>query len=455
MDFADGSDFVKGIIELDVAAKSAGVYALSGVSSFPVLTAAVVRSLSSSFTQVLSIKGGIAPSPYAGVGLNVIRAIAAYAGKPVQLTRNKTVSTAYGLTESIRYTIGPPGYRPLRNIRFSLVDVPDLQLLPDLWPGLDSIWMGAGPVPEVLHRMLNGLAWLVRIRLLPSLSPFAPIFFYAIKYLRWGAHRGGMFVEVQGIQSAGTLSTRSWHLLAEGNDGPYIPCMALQAIIERSLAGNNPPFGARPASLDLELQDYERLFEKRTIYTGQRDAVAAFDSLIFRNVLGSAWKQLPNTLKELHQNASDDVWSGTAKVERGAGFWAKRIASIFKFPKANQSVPVEVKISTKVHVEQWKRTFGQQTFVSTLRPGEDDWDKLMSEQLGPFRFGIALIIENKKLYFKVQQWKLWNIPLPAIWAPIGNSYEFERDGKFHFHVEIAHPLLGLIVRYQGHLSQYN
>ncbi len=40
------------------------------------LRAAVVRRLSSDIMQVQSIRGGIAPSPYAGVGLNVIRAIA-------------------------------------------------------------------------------------------------------------------------------------------------------------------------------------------------------------------------------------------------------------------------------------------------------------------------------------------------------------------------------------------
>ena len=37
-------------------------------------------------TRVDAIAGGIAPSPYAGLGPNVIRAIAGYAGKPVTLT---------------------------------------------------------------------------------------------------------------------------------------------------------------------------------------------------------------------------------------------------------------------------------------------------------------------------------------------------------------------------------
>lgn len=83
MDLADGSDFVKGIDQFDGQAKEKNIYILSGVSSFPVLTAAVVRHLSHSFAQITAVTGGIAPSPYAGVGLNVIRAIASYAGKRV------------------------------------------------------------------------------------------------------------------------------------------------------------------------------------------------------------------------------------------------------------------------------------------------------------------------------------------------------------------------------------
>ena len=94
LDLADGSDFVSGIARFDTEAKARGVFVLSGVSSFPVLTAAVVRRLAAGMTRVYSISGGIAPSPYAGVGLNVIRAIAGYSGKPVTLVRDgrKTVA---------------------------------------------------------------------------------------------------------------------------------------------------------------------------------------------------------------------------------------------------------------------------------------------------------------------------------------------------------------------------
>ncbi|MER8922630.1 hypothetical protein [Mesorhizobium sp. M0802] len=57
--------------------------------------------------------------------------------------------------------------------------MPHLRALADLWLEAKTIWMGAGPVPEILHRALIGFAWLVRIGLVRSLSPLAPLMHWA------------------------------------------------------------------------------------------------------------------------------------------------------------------------------------------------------------------------------------------------------------------------------------
>ncbi len=175
LDLSDGADFVRGIARFDEAARARGVFVLSGVSSCPVLTAAVVRRLSDGMARVESVAGGIAPSPYADIGHNVIRAIASYAGKPVTLLRGGRKMPAHAIINSRSFTIAPPGRLPLYARRFSLVEVPDLELLPELWPSLRTVWMGVGTVPEIWLRGLNVLAWLVRLRLLPSLLPIAAL----------------------------------------------------------------------------------------------------------------------------------------------------------------------------------------------------------------------------------------------------------------------------------------
>ncbi|MEJ6707422.1 MAG: hypothetical protein QNK92_01090, partial [Amylibacter sp.] len=243
VDFADASDFVTKIATLNDAAQKVGVFALAGVSSFPVLTAAVARELSRDLT-VKTITGGIAPSPYAGIGLNVMRAVVGYADHPITLTSNGRITTAKGLAESQRTTITPPGELPLHNIHFSLVDVPDLQVIPPEYPSLDSIWMGAGTVPEILHRALNLLAKLRGRGLLPNLAPASPLFYKILNLMKFGEHRGGMFVRVTG-DGPNDPFTRTWNLLVEGDDGPYIPSIAIEAIIRKMLNGERPENGAR------------------------------------------------------------------------------------------------------------------------------------------------------------------------------------------------------------------
>lgn len=451
MDFADDADFVRGVAQFDADARAKGRFVLSGVSSFPVLTAAVVRHLAEDMEALETVTGGIAPSPFAGVGLNVIRAISAYGGKPVALIRDGRPATGWGLIDSRRYVVAPPGLLPLDPVRFSLVDVPDLTVLAAEWPGLKSVWMGAGPVPAVLHRGLTGLAWLVRLRILPSLAPFAPLFHWAINQLRWGKHRSGMFVEVSGRARAGVPVTRSWHLLAEGDDGPLIPALAQEAMVRRLLAGERPDPGARAATRELELADYVPLFDRLAITTGVRAAPDPADPL-YRRILGPAFDDLPAPIRRMHQVRERLVAAGRATVERGQNPLARRIASLFGFPKPAGDVPVRVSFTVRDGVERWERDFGGQRLVSHQLAGTGPCAQLMTERFGRLVFGLALVVEPARLCLIPRRWTAFGIPMPRFLMPDGDSSETVEDGRFRFHVEIRLPLLGLMVRYRGWLE---
>ena len=95
LDLADGSDFVAGIGRFDAAARQADVFVLSGASSFPVLDRRGRAGIVARPGAHRLVAGGIAPSPYAGVGLNVIRAIAGYAGRPVPMRPRRKPATAF------------------------------------------------------------------------------------------------------------------------------------------------------------------------------------------------------------------------------------------------------------------------------------------------------------------------------------------------------------------------
>lgn len=453
IDLADGSAFVAGIDAFDAEAKRRAVAVLSGASSFPVLTASVVRSLASDFSDVATIVGGIAPSPFAGVGLNVIRAVAGYAGQSVDSWREGNWAKAHPLTETRRYTIAPPGRLPLHDKLFSLVDVPDLVLVPRVCPEARLVWMGAGPVPAAFHRMLIGLAWLVRLRILRSLEPLAPLFLQVTNRLRWGEHRGGMFVELSGTDRHGDAMTASWHLLAEGADGPLIPSMAVEALIRKRLAGSRPPAGARSAIDALDLSDYDRLFAGRSIHTGIRRESGAQRSMpLYRRLLGPAWTRLPEAVRTLHGETLPGRAEGRADIERGHHPLARAAAWIFRFPPPGRDVPVSVHFERDVEGETWHRRFGRHAFQSRHSARDGRWRHLLVERFGPVTFGLALVVDDKGLHFFVRRWSVLGIALPLRWAPVSHATEGEADGRFRFDVDLGHPLTGRIVRYRGWLQ---
>jgi len=446
LDFADAADFVFGISELDKAAKDAGVTILSGVSSFPVLTAAVLRKLGKDIT-IESVKGGIAPSPYAGIGLNVMKAVVGYAGGPVKLTRHGRSYEAKGLAESLRYTIAPPGFLPLKNLHFSLVDVPDLQVLPQTYPEIQDIWMGAGPIPEILHRMLNVLAKARAVFRLPSWEPFAPFFFWVLNKMKFGEHRGGMFVEVEGRRN-GQPVTRSWHLLAEGDDGPYIPSMAIEAIIRKWLKGERPSLGARSAIDALETEDYEALFNKRNIHTGYRHDAG---HTTFRTILGEEFEALPASLKSLH-DAGSAIWAGEASVKTGRNPLAKFIGLCVGINIKSGEMPLRVMFTETDNGQIWKREFGDRSFKSVFALGKGRNAYLATERFGIVKVAMALVPKDGRLYYIPRRLTVLGIPLPHFMVPKGESFETEKNGRFHFNVTLKLPFLGLLAAYKGWLE---
>jgi hypothetical protein len=296
-------------------------------------------------------------------------------------------------------------------------------------------------------------AWGVRLRLLPSLLPFARLMHWAANHVRWGEHRGGMFVAITGANMDGARVDRSGHMIAEGDDGPFIPSMACEAIIRHCLDDRPPTVGARPATGDLELTDYETLFARRAIHTGQREATDATPELpLYRRLLGDAYDTLPAPLREMHDLRGEMVAEGIATVTRGTNVLARLAGEIVGFPQAAENVPVRVDFKLENGRERWTRTFAGRSFHSTQEQGRGRFEWLVCERFGPFNAGMALVLDGERLRLIARRWSLFGIPMPLWLAPRGDAYEYVEGGRFHFHVEIGHPLTRLIVGYRGWLA---
>ncbi|WGM39135.1 SDR family oxidoreductase [Caulobacter sp. NIBR1757] len=453
LDLADASDFVLGVERFDALAKDKGAFAISGTSTCPALTAAAVGALTDSWTAVHDISAGIAPSPHADVGVSVLRAITSYAGKPVPLVRNGRPATGLGLVEARNVTIAPPGRLPLHSTRFSLVDVPDLTALPKLWPGVRDIWLGAGPRPELLHRMLSVLARLVSLGIPLPLVKLSGLFHAAKTQLKWGEDRGGMFVRAAGLDGEGRPAARSWNLIAEGDDGPFIPSMAAAAIILNLLGGRRPPNGARTAAGAVTLADYQPIFASKRITTGIRDEQPA-SAPLYHQVLANAWDDLPPAIRAMHDlpEGGRMAAEGRVDVDRGRNPLARLAAAIIGFPGAQKDGHVRVDFERKDGVETWTRTFGSQSFTSRQFAGQGRSTALAVEAFGPMGCGMAPVLDGERLLLIPRRWTVFGVALPSWLFPRIEAWEAMQDGHFRFHVDISHPLTGPIVLYRGWLA---
>jgi hypothetical protein len=242
LDLADGRDFVTGIGVLDASARAAGVCVLSGVSSLPALSSAVVDQYLPYFARLESIAMGISSGAKLP-GLATLRAVLGYCGQSFRVWENGAWADAHGWLD--RRTFSFP--KPVGPRLLGRCDVPDLAIMPQRYPAVRTVSFHAGFVSETCHKGLEWLAGQVRVGRLRSALPFAgPLYWMARRLEPLLPDRGGMFVRMHGPDDDGRARTLTWMLLAYDNHGPHIPCGPAIALARKLARGEAIEPGARP-----------------------------------------------------------------------------------------------------------------------------------------------------------------------------------------------------------------
>jgi hypothetical protein len=264
VDLADARDFVAGFTTLDAEARAAGVVALTGASSTPALSHAVLDHLTAGWRRVDRVEIAISPGNRSSPrGLSVIRAILSYAGKPVRVLAGGEWVCQPGWGRPIRREMPGLGRRWL-----SLCETPDLDLAPVRFAPLQTVVFRAGLELAVMHWGLYLGGLLVQARLLPTLVPVAPLLRWLAERLTgFGSDRGGMLVEATGSDGTGSPIRAAWSLVAAAGDGPVIPTLPALAAIRALGDGSLREPGARPCVGVLDLAAIEREFAPYRITT--------------------------------------------------------------------------------------------------------------------------------------------------------------------------------------------
>ncbi|MGV8961748.1 MAG: saccharopine dehydrogenase family protein [Stenotrophomonas sp.] len=256
IDLADGRDFVRGFpAAVEAAARRAQCTAITGASTLPALSSAVVDALCARFVQLHEIDLVIAPAQATPLGMATVRAVLSYCGQSFECWidgRWRRV-TGWARPQPVDFArIGPRLASPC--------DVPDHDLLVQRYPGVATVRFRAALELPFLSRCLAAIAWL-RNRGLPlPMAALAGVFARAGRWFdRFGTDLGGMRITLRG-QRGGRAHVLYWDLTAPMLHGPEIPCFAAVLLAQKLARGESLPVGAQACVGLLTLAEFETVF---------------------------------------------------------------------------------------------------------------------------------------------------------------------------------------------------
>lgn len=252
IDLADARDFVATIDRLDTDAKAQDVVVVSGASSVPCLTAAVIDHYLPAFRRLEAVDYGISAAQHTNRGLATTSAVLSYVGKPMTMLGDGAMKTVYGWEDTHGVNYPGLGWRLFGNC-----DIPDLELFPRRYPTLRSMRFCAGHELKLLHVGTRMLGALVRMGIVGSLSMHAEgLLKLAFAFDRFGSGRSGFHMFMSGTGHDGQPRERRFWIIALSGHGPYIPCMPAIIMAKRLARGEVAQRGATPCVDLIDLDTY-------------------------------------------------------------------------------------------------------------------------------------------------------------------------------------------------------
>ena len=255
IDLADDRRFVCDITSLNEQALNNNVLVVSGASSVPGLSSSVIDSFIDQFSSIDEIDCAIAPGNQAERGEATVRGILSYTGHAFPVLSKGQWINKYGWMSPRRLCFGKViGKRWLAN-----VDVPDLELFPERYKPVKSVYFQAGLELPFLHFGMVLMALLDKVRLVKDWSVMTRQIFKSSEiFMGLGSDTGGMQINLSGLDINNKPKRIKWLLCAENGVGPYIPTLSAIILAKKLIAGETDKVGARPCLGMYTLEEFDR-----------------------------------------------------------------------------------------------------------------------------------------------------------------------------------------------------
>lgn len=231
IDLADGRDFVANFRSLYQQAREAGVILVSGASTLPGISSAVVASVEDRFSGIRRIEISIAPAGRTPLGRGTLAAALSYCGRPFETLVDGHWQTRYGWQDLRTQT-----YPELGRRLSAACDVPDLELFPRRIPGIETVTFHAALESRLQQLGLWSMAGLVRMKIVSDWTKHArKLTGFGLRMQRFGSDCGGMKLMIAGDGRDGRPLCIEWTLTAQKNHGAEIPCTPAIVLVNKLL----------------------------------------------------------------------------------------------------------------------------------------------------------------------------------------------------------------------------
>ncbi|SDZ78314.1 saccharopine dehydrogenase NADP-binding domain-containing protein [Microbulbifer marinus] len=231
IDIADARRYVCDFQRLSPAAETAGIAMVSGASSLPALSSAVLAEIQRELPTIHSVDIAIAPAHRIVRGLATVRSGFEALGQSFPLLQNGEWRESY----AGNYLRGVKLAHPVGERWLCDFDVPDLELCPRELPHLHSARFATGLQPRTLQTGLAVCARLARMHLPTANQRVARLGHKLAAHWPGGSRHGGMLVRADGLDQRGNAGSFQWQILGLNGDGPWIPAAPAAALARKFL----------------------------------------------------------------------------------------------------------------------------------------------------------------------------------------------------------------------------
>jgi Domain of unknown function (DUF4166) len=168
---------------------------------------------------------------------------------------------------------------------------------------------------------------------------------------------------------------------------------------------------------------------------------------MYQRAMGESFGRLASPVQRFHRLHGRHTLQGWVETDAPATALARLLARCMGTPADKQSGPILFELDAGLEEETWTRRFPLHTMSSRIRLTAGQ----VVEHLGLARLTFDLREVEGNLEMRLRRLLFLGIPCPRWLMPRLIATETGDGGQFHFCVQAAVPLLGVVAGYRGTL----